>query len=315
MSRCPIWGTEAKVWNDGSDSDCVDSARAGGTYRVSRTAKTKLENFSPADKAKLTTWIIDQRRSGDENPLVKDTVIQVVMARRQMRPSEQKRRFFLFFLSREFRISDQFFYDVGSRGEYLANNQVLAAWTGCHDDNEILTLISILREEGFLLAKSGVLELTFKGFQALEDLESGTQPSTTAFVAMWFDDETQEAYKQGIYLAIEETGYLPLRIDRKEHANKIDDEIVAEIRRSRFVVADFTCGLVGSVPNQTAVSRGGVYYEAGFAQGLGIPVIWCCRKDCLQHVHFDTRQFNYIDWETPEELRTRLTNRIRAVIA
>jgi hypothetical protein len=34
--------------------------------------------------------------------------------------------------------------------------------------------------------------------------------------------------------AIRDSGYEPMRIDRKEHINKIDDEIIAEIRRSCF---------------------------------------------------------------------------------
>ncbi|MGO4195686.1 hypothetical protein AB4Z13_10000, partial [Rhizobium sp. YAF28] len=105
-----------------------------------------------------------------------------------------------------------------------------------------------------------------------------------------------------------------LTIDQKEHSNKIDDEIIAEIRRSKFLIADFTCGLVGSGEGITAIPRGGVYYEAGFAQGLGIPVIWCCREDHINHVHFDTRQFNHITWKTPEELREKLKNRISAVL-
>jgi hypothetical protein len=46
--------------------------------------------------------------------------------------------------------------------------------------------------------------------------------------------------------------------------------IVAEIRRSRFLVADFTSDIIdltreGSIRKQ-ALARGGVYYEAGFAQ-------------------------------------------------
>ena len=40
-----------------------------------------------------------------------------------------------------------------------------------------------------------------------------------------------------------------------------------QIRKSKFLIADFTG------------QRGGVYYEAGFAYGLGLPVIWTCRKD------------------------------------
>lgn len=61
-------------------------------------------------------------------------------------------------------------------------------------------------------------------------------------------------------------------------------------------------------------NRNGVYFEAGFAMGLGIPVIWTCRKDHIDNVHFDTRQYNHIVWETPEELREKLTYRIEATI-
>jgi hypothetical protein len=57
---------------------------------------------------------------------------------------------------------------------------------------------------------------------------------------MWFNDVTHAAYNDGIELAIRDPGYRALRIDKKEHNNKIDDEIIAKIRRSKFLVADFT---------------------------------------------------------------------------
>jgi nucleoside 2-deoxyribosyltransferase len=106
----------------------------------------------------------------------------------------------------------------------------------------------------------------------------------------------------GLQKAIVDAGYLPMRIDSKEHVNKICDEIIAEIRRSKLLVADFTG------------QRGGVYFEAGFAMGLALPVIWTCRKDDMPNIHFDTRQYNCIDWETPDELANRLLKRIEAVI-
>ena len=86
--------------------------------------------------------------------------------------------------------------------------------------------------------------------------------------------------------------YEAVRIDRKEHVNKIDDEIIAELRRARFVVADFTHGETGV--------RGGVYYEAGFAHGHDIPVVFCCRKDVIDEIHLDTRQYNHITWDPRE---------------
>ena len=130
--------------------------------------------------------------------------------------------------------------------------------------------------------------------------------SRQAFVAMWFGEEMDPIYEEGIEKAIKNTGYKPLRIDRKEDVNKIDDEIIAEIRRSRFVVADFTQGEDGA--------RGGVYFEAGFATGLGIPVIYSCRKDKIDQLHFDTRQYHHIVWKTAEELRDQLEKRILALI-
>ena len=64
------------------------------------------------------------------------------------------------------------------------------------------------------------------------------------------------------------------------------------------LVADFTQGETGP--------HGGVYYEAGFAHGLNIPMVFTCRKDTLKNIHFDTRQYPHIVWETLEELRDGL---------
>ena len=80
-----------------------------------------------------------------------------------------------------------------------------------------------------------------------------------------------ETYKEGIEKAIKECGYTPMKIDEKQHLNKICDEAIGEIRRPLFVVADFTHGADGA--------RGSVYYEAGFAHALGLPVIFSCQKD------------------------------------
>lgn len=72
--------------------------------------------------------------------------------------------------------------------------------------------------------------------------------------------------------------------------------------------------------------RGGVYFEAGFAKGLGKPVIFTCRKDWFdgvlssegkpikEKVHFDINHQNIIVWENPEDLKKRIVNRIRATI-
>ena len=141
--------------------------------------------------------------------------------------------------------------------------------------------------------------ITFRGWERLAPIRAG---SHIGFVAMSFAEEMQNAFTNGIEPGIHDAGYEPLRVDKVHHNEKICDKIIAEIRRSRFMVADVT----GQKP--------GVYFEAGFAMGLGQPVIWCCRNDDLSKVHFDTRQYNHIVWETPDRLREQLRDRIRATV-
>lgn len=126
--------------------------------------------------------------------------------------------------------------------------------------------------------------------------------SRTAFVAMHFDANLNSAFSEGIEPAIREAGYEPLRVDRVHHNDQISDRIIVEIRRSRFLIADVTD------------QRQGVYFEAGFAMALGLPVIWSCREDDLKNVHFDTRQYNHIVWKEPADLRRQLHDRIVATI-
>ena len=109
-------------------------------------------------------------------------------------------------------------------------------------------------------------------------------------------------FDRGIAPAVERAGYRPLIVSREEHADRVDERIVLELNRSRLVVADFT----GQRPN--------VYFEAGYALGRRIPVVWTCRADEVQGLHFDTRQYNHILWTDEADLRERLYTRIRTML-
>lgn len=168
---------------------------------------------------------------------------------------------------------------------------------------EMEYFLNFLCDEGFFKKNAEHdFEVTPKGYMRYEVLQSQSSPSAQGFVAMWFDPAVQPAYDYGLALGIRRAGYDPLRVDSVEHVGKIDDEIIAQIKRSRFVVADFTG------------HRAGVYFEAGFALGLNIPVIWCCRNDHMDGLHFDIRQFSCVDWTDPRELAHRLHMRIEAVV-
>jgi len=164
--------------------------------------------------------------------------------------------------------------------------------------NELLVIAMSLK---LLEEKPNEMRLTIKAWERIDALRVSQPDSRQAFVAMWFDPSLNEAWLSGFKVGIERSRYFTaLRVDNVQHNQKIDDRIVAEIRRSGLVVADFTG------------QRGGVYYEAGFARGLGIPVISTCRDDDKGNLHFDTRQYNHIIWTTPADLADQLHDRVAA---
>ena len=148
------------------------------------------------------------------------------------------------------------------------------------------------------------MEITLKGWQRLDEITRTGIDSNKAFVAMWFDSSMADAWDNGLKRCIIDCGYEPIRIDQTDYNEGVCDEIIAHLRNARFVIAELTGN------NQ------GVYYEAGFAHGLGKQVIFTCKKSYFDAnpVHFDVRHYNFILWENTEDLKTRLRNRIQATI-
>ena len=166
-------------------------------------------------------------------------------------------------------------------------------------------ILQYLEEQGFVTPQISLSparrRVTPGGYIASDVLRAQRAASTQAFVAMSFAPEMDRVYEEGFEPGIRNAGFKPMRISDKEHTNKVDDEIIAEIRRSAFLVADFTG------------HRQNVYFETGFTIGLARQVIWTCRKDNMKDLHFDIRQYNCIGWETTSELSRRLQRRIEAM--
>jgi len=208
---------------------------------------------------------------------------------------------------------DSLLYKIGKDSEYVGSevrfNQDWISTAWCVDGNEVRSLLMFLKETDKILinlplSHSESFVVRPKGWMRIDELERINSDSEQAFIAMWFNENMSEVYAEAIAKAIDDAGYRPLRVDKKEHSGKIDDEIVAEIRKSRFVVADFTG------------QRGGVYFEAGFAKGLGLEVFWTCRDDHFKELHFDIRQYNCIQWNINDlhGFRNQLHYRIESVL-
>lgn len=159
------------------------------------------------------------------------------------------------------------------------------------------------------------------GWQRIAEFAKSGRESRQAFVAMWFDKSMVEV-EGAICKGVKDAGYKAQIIKNKIHNNDINHEIIAEIRKSRFVVADFTAGRCSRCDNcrskkgckNKVRARGGVYFEAGYAKGLGLEVIWMVREDQKDQMHFDTSHFNHIIYQTPTDLARKLKVWIESTI-
>jgi hypothetical protein len=151
-------------------------------------------------------------------------------------------------------------------------------------------------------------EILLGGWKRVQELQQTHGTGRLVFIAMSFDVGLNYV-RDAIEAAVRRAGYEPLRVDRHEFVGGVMDEILAKIRQSKFVVADFTG------------NRGGVYYEAGFASGLGLRVVPLCQDTCLnsankaEGLHFDVSHLNFLSWrpDALADLESRLQSRIERI--
>ena len=301
QSGCPIWGTVA--WGQtAGDYSIVDSPRAGGKYWISGTAEWVVKTCDDRCKARLTTFLVDQRNGGNEMPKVYERHVEWAKEGETLPVWTRAERLLGFIAGRIDHLGQDHTLPSASTEndglEALAHSESI-------DPSELAYLEAYLVSRSWLRKfkpNSRVCRVTVDGYRHLAELATESVDSRQAFVAMWFDESMDEVYDRAIKPAIEEAGYRPYRVDTEHFSGRIDGKVIAEIRRSRFLVADFSHGSDGA--------RGSVYYEAGFAHGLGLEVIFCCRDGT--EPHFDTRQYNHIMWKDMEDLRERLLTRVLA---
>lgn len=191
----------------------------------------------------------------------------------------------------------------GTIGRYNPDQDFPIAWA--KNEGELRFLVDDLKDRGLLDPVSTVghsFLISAKGWDYLDSLPAGGVFSDQVFVAMSFSEAMRPVWENAIAPAIRRAGYTPYRVDATPHNDRIDVKIMTEIKGSRFVIADVT------------EQKAGVYFEAGYAIGQGLPVIWAVRKDEIDKVHFDTRQYAHAVWENEAHLEELLYNFIVAII-
>ena len=198
------------------------------------------------------------------------------------------------------------------------------------DDGRMKHFLLNVKEVGYFRElrtneDSAACVISERGWNVIESFRKRARSGDQAFVAMWFHDGLKSAFDEAIGPALRKCNYTPFRVDRAPSDDKIDNEIVANIRKSRLLVADLT----GCRPS--------VFYEAGLAHGLQIPLVLTCNRDAkvryeqvgpkgepppetpdatwFDHVKdhgFDLRNHFILGWSTHEELKKAVENNILA---
>jgi hypothetical protein len=184
--------------------------------------------------------------------------------------------------------------------------------SGSGDSGGLGWLFSQLEEKKFFrhIDRSGGklgLQLTLEGWQRYEELRKTIVHSRTAFMAMKFGDkELARVFADCFKPAVARSGFDLRLITDEQPAGLIDNQLRAAILSCRFLISDLTHG------NQ------GAYWEAGFAEGLNLPVIYTCSatKWAESKTHFDTNHMVTIIWDATKLDKTanELTATIRATL-
>ena len=254
-----------------------------GEFILTATAASTLEDLlreRPTGRTLLSYTI--RKMQGSMPPTLDNRIIKAVLETSRL-PSlkEQQNNLVLYLGNRRY---------PGERVEEELGE--LIAVVGSINYSGLNFIIDHLRQSDLLTcvrdsSDHRFMNLTMKGWERYDEIRRGNIDSKKAFMAMPFNNAILDKVYKRFKLAITQTGFDLLRVDERPKAGLIDDRLRVEIATSRFLIAELTD------------ENHGVYWEAGFAEGLGRPVIYTCEKTYFEKVktHFDTNHHLTVIWE------------------
>ena len=295
--NCPICNISSKEESTGRDEHHIICPKCG-EYFISRSLKINLRSIENIkDNNKISSWISEQNKLFGNIPELLTGNIEAIINQRE---KTIKEKFDCFMKT----ISNM------NQGQITSNN---FNYCYIYDDNELCAFYQKALDKnyikGSLKQPHGTIPLMmyqnicFDGLEYVESLNQKNENSKNVFAAFYFTKELQSIFDNDVKQVIEELGLTYIRVSSSttDTNTTINDDIIGKIKSSKIVIADFSG------------QRNSVYFEAGLAMGLTIPVIWTCRKDEVANLSFDTRQYPHILWETKEDLKEKLRNRIKAI--
>jgi len=255
-----------------------------------------IRELRPDHGRTLLSYIVRRMQGEKETPsLDRQTIVAILKNSSLPSLKEQENNFVLYV------------GDNGKPGEAVPTTPgLLFAVVGALSGNGIAFVITHLKESGLLIHNQMVSQdqfrLTMKGWERYEEIRRGNIDSKNAFMAMPFGNAVFDEVYAHFKIGVAETGFDLRRIDERPKAGLIDDRLRVEITTSRFLVAELTNDNLGA------------YWEAGYAEGLGKPVIYTCEKSHFKKAgtHFDTNHHLTVLWE--KDAIKKALNELKATI-
>lgn len=318
---CPICNTTltkpASALSPGADAERFDCPRCG-PYALSGTAVATLNGLlqdkgGPGDwgrkkaAAVLSYRFRHAQREGEVQCYNSDSIKNILLNNELPEITERIDNFIIW-LGNEIP-------EAGQEVQFKVDGPVMSV-IGAISIEAIYYVVSAATDAELVVGDwdiggNGRMTLTVQGWQRYAELRRGKTTSQTAFMAMKFGDPDLDAFVDDhLRSAVAATGFKLKRLDDDPRAGLIDDRLRVEIRNCRFLIADLSHG------------NKGAYWEAGYAEGLGKPVIYTCEKvvfDDLRNPerpHFDTNHHLTIVWEKGnlQDAADRLKATIRATL-
>jgi len=254
-----------------------------GEFILTAAAASTLEDLlkeRPTGRTLLSYTI--RKMQGDEPPTLDNQIIKTVLENPRLPSLKEQQNNLVLYLGNQ-----------RCPGELVEEESgELIAVVGSINYSGLNFIIDHLKQSDLLTtaknsSEQRIMSLTMKGWERYDEIQRGNIDSKKAFMAMPFNNPTLDEVYKHFKLAITQTGFDLLRIDERPKAGLIDDRLRVEITTSRFLIAELTD------------ENHGVYWEAGFAEGLGRPVIYTCEKTYFEKVktHFDTNHHLTVIWE------------------
>lgn len=148
------------------------------------------------------------------------------------------------------------------------------------------------------------INLTLNGWESYEAEKQGQVAGNYGFIAMEFEDPVLDPFVETIVKPAVRDGIGYDLVDMRNiaRAGIIDNIMRAQIRDAAFIIVDLTH------------DNSGAYWEAGYAEGLGKPVIYICEKAKFDDAktHFDTNHCTTVVWS--EEDSSEFTQELVATL-